>query len=143
MVLQNLVKKSSDFFHFGILMVLHGVATIVQGTVVQGDSCPRNFCPMTQLSKQTFVQGDFCPRSYFDKVKAAHIIFFTIQHTWMVSLIIKKRKINLSKLFTSKRFLGQKSPWTKVCLDNCVIGQKSLGQLSPWTTVPWTNVATP
>ena len=49
----------------------------------------------------------------------------------------------MSKLFTSKRFLGQKSPWTKVCLDNCVIGQKSLGQLSPWTMVPWTIVATP
>ena len=61
----------------------------------------------------------------------------------MVSLNIKKRKINLSKLFTVKHFLGQKSPWTKVCLDNYVIGQKSLGQLSPWTTVSWTIVATP
>ena len=48
----------------------------------------------------------------------------------------------MSKLFTGKRFLGQKSPWTIVCLDNCVIGQKSLGQLSPWTIVPWTIVAT-
>ena len=52
-----------------------GVATIVQGTLVQGDSCPRDFCPMTQLSKQTIVQGDFCPRSKFYQVKAAHIIF--------------------------------------------------------------------
>ena len=55
---------------------LKGVATIFQGTIVQGDSCPRDFCPMTQLSKPTFVQGDFCTRSKFDKVKAAHIIFF-------------------------------------------------------------------
>ena len=38
-------------------MVLKGVATFVQGTIVQGDSCPRDFCPMTQLSKQTFVKG--------------------------------------------------------------------------------------
>ena len=53
-----------------------GVATIVQGTIVQEDSCPRDFCPMTQLAKQTIVQGDFCPRSKFGEVKAAHIIFF-------------------------------------------------------------------
>ena len=39
---------------------LFGVATFVQGTIVQGDSCPR----------------DFCPWSRFDKVKAAPIIFF-------------------------------------------------------------------
>ena len=39
-----------------------GVATIVQGTKVQEDSCPRDFCPMKQLSKQTLVQGDCCPR---------------------------------------------------------------------------------
>ena len=49
----------------------------------------------------------------------------------------------MSKLFTGKSFLGQKSHWTIVSLDNCVIGQKSLGQLSPWTIVPWTIVATP
>ena len=53
------------------------------------------------------------------------------------------KKNNLNKLITGKNFLGQKSHWTKVSLDNCVIGQKSLGQLSPWTIVPWTIVATP
>ena len=41
-----------------------GVATIVHGTIVQGDSCPRDFCPMTQLSKQTIVRGDFFPRKH-------------------------------------------------------------------------------
>ena len=51
---------------------LDGVATIVQGTIVQGDSCPRDFSPMTQLSKQTIFQGDFCPRSKSDEEKAAH-----------------------------------------------------------------------
>ena len=55
-----------------------GAATIVQGTIVQGHGCPREFCPMTQLSKQTIFQGDFCPRSKFDEVEAAHIIFLTI-----------------------------------------------------------------
>ena len=60
---------------------LKGVATIVQGTLVQGDSCPRDFCPMTQLSKQTIVQGDFCPRSKFDEMIAAHIIFLSLYKT--------------------------------------------------------------
>ena len=39
-----------------------GVATLVQGTIVQGDSCPWDFCPMTQLSKESFVQCDFYPK---------------------------------------------------------------------------------
>ena len=52
-----------------------GVATIVQGAIVQGDSCPRDFCPMTQLSKQTIVHGDFGPRSKSYQVKAAHTFF--------------------------------------------------------------------
>ena len=86
---------------------------------------------MTQLSKQTIFQGDFCPRNKFDEVENAHTIFFHYM------------TYNLSKLFTGKRFHGQKSPRTIVCLDNCVIGQKSLGQLSPWTIAPWTIVATP
>ena len=58
-----------------------GVATIVQGTIVQGNSSPRDISPMTQLSKQTIVQGDFCPRSTFDVVKAAHIIFCSLYNT--------------------------------------------------------------
>ena len=52
----------------------------------------------------------------------------------MVSVNTKKEKINLSKPFTVKHFLGQKSPWTKVCLENCpldnsLLGLSSLGQL--------------
>ena len=43
----------------------------------------------------------------------------------------------------SKSFLGQKSSWTKVSLDNCPLDIWPLGKRSPWTTVPWTNVATP
>ena len=70
----------------------------------------------------------------------------TLTHTHGLSDIITSqliRLINLIKFFTGKNFLGQKSHWTIVSLDNCVIGQKSLGQLSPWTIVPWTIVATP
>ena len=43
-------KQMSDCTHH------HGVATIVQGTIVQGDGCPRDFCPMSQLSKENIVQ---------------------------------------------------------------------------------------
>ena len=39
-----------------------GVATIVQGAIIQGDRCPRRQLSKGQLSKETFVQGDFCPR---------------------------------------------------------------------------------
>ena len=49
----------------------------------------------------------------------------------------------MSKVINGKSFIGQKSPWTKVSLDNCPLDICPLGQRSPWTTVPWTNVATP
>ena len=55
--------------------------------------------------------------------------------------------------------LDKSPPWTKVSLDNCLLGLMSprtnvsldkcpldnrlLGQLSPWTHGPWTNVSTP
>ena len=45
-----------------------GTATIVQGAIVQGDNCPRDFCPRRQLSKETIVQGDFFPRKTFVQV---------------------------------------------------------------------------
>ena len=58
-------------------------------------------------------------------------------------MLISNRKQNLRKPFTGKSFLGPKSYWTKVFLDNSVIGQKYLGQLSAWKIVPWAIVATP
>ena len=33
---------------------LRGVATIVNGTIVQGGSCKWDLCPMKQLSNETF-----------------------------------------------------------------------------------------
>ena len=49
----------------------------------------------------------------------------------------------MSSLIFVNSHLGQKSPWTKVCLDNCHKDKSLLGQLAPWTIVPWTIVATP
>ena len=120
-----------------------GVATIVQGTIVQGDSCPRDFCPMTQLSKETIVQWDFCPRKLLP-VKSLFKLFFLIFY-WKLphSLIIEYKKSNVSSLIFVNSYLGQKSPWTKVCLDNCPLDKSLLGQLVPWTIAPWTIVATP
>ena len=55
--------------------------------------------------------------------------------------------------------LDKSPPWTKVSLDNCLLGLMSprtnvsldkcpldkclLGHMSPWTHGPWTNVSTP
>lgn len=52
------------------------------------------------------------------------------------------KRNNLSKLFAGKSFLGQRSPWTKVSLENCPLDILPLGQRSLWTTFPWTNVST-
>ena len=56
-----------------------------------------------------------------------------------------------TKVSLDNSLLGLMSPWTNVSVDNCpldhftstdyLLGQLFLGQLSPWTTVPWTNVA--
>ena len=51
---------------------IFGVATIVQGAIVQGDSCPRRQLSKGQLSKEflskeIFVQVDSCPRRLLSK----------------------------------------------------------------------------
>ena len=55
-----------------------GVATIVQGTVVQGISCPRTLLSKGQLSEQTLVQGDFCPRCELTNIRLFTLFFFDI-----------------------------------------------------------------
>ena len=55
-----------------------GVATIVQGT---------------------FVQGDFCPRSMFDVLKAAHIIFCSLYKTLVWYVSIEKMKNQFEQAF--------------------------------------------
>ena len=55
--------------------VLDGVAAIVQGTIVQGTSCPRRLLSKGQLSKQTLVQGDFCPRCELTNIRLLTLFF--------------------------------------------------------------------
>ena len=45
-------------------------------TIVQGDSFPMDFFPMTQLSKETIVQWDFCPRKLLPLKGLLKLIFF-------------------------------------------------------------------
>ena len=86
---------------------VHGVGTIVQGAIVQGDSCPRRL-----LSKETFVQGDFCPRRLLSKedyCPRRHLSKETI-----VQLLM-----SVHALYTGAR---------KPVESESLLGQKSLGQ---------------
>ena len=57
------------------LYKISGVATIAQGKI-----CQRDFCPMTQLSKETIDQWDFCPRKLLQVKSFLRIIFvFSIE----------------------------------------------------------------
>ena len=78
----SLVKKPYNF-----LMRPSGVSTIVQETIVQGDSCPRDFCPITQLSKQAFVQGDFCPRKRFLVKSLLKLIFLFFIDSYLTGVL--------------------------------------------------------
>ena len=105
-----------------------GVATIVQGTIVQGDICPRDFFPMTQLSKETIVQWDFCPRKLLpgkSLLKLFFILYWILQF-WLLK-IYKKNNMNIPKCF-------KLLPWRNVCLDQYLLGQKS-----SWSNVLWTK----
>ena len=97
---------------------------------VQGDSCPRDFCPMTQLSKQTFVQGDFCPRKCLTVKSLLKLIFLFLYWDLPYKCVILWWKNSMSSYHFFKV-----TPWTKVSLDNSL-----LGQLCHWTKVPWTTV---
>ena len=70
----------------------YGVATIVQGSIVQGDSCQRDFCPMTQLSKETIVQWYFCPRRLLPVKSLFKLIFLIFYWKYPHSLIIEYQK---------------------------------------------------
>ena len=105
--------------------------TIVQGTIVQGMIVQEDFCPRRLLSKEAF---------RYDKL--AQIIFSLSLMKIHMSNLIKNEKNNVNRLlFYRNLLLGQKSPWTKVSLDNrpldncpldkSLLGQTSLGQLSP------------
>ena len=51
----------------------NGVATFVQGTVVQGDHGPRG-----QMSKEILVRGDFCPRKLLPVISLLKLFFFIL-----------------------------------------------------------------
>ena len=55
------------------LILIDGVDTFAQGTVVQGPLCPRDISPRRLLSKETLVQGDISPRRLLSKVKVWNI----------------------------------------------------------------------
>ena len=73
-----------------------GIAIIVQETIFQGNSCPRDFCPMSQLSKQTIVQGDFCPTKHLP-VKSLLTLIFLFLYGHLGEASLKKRE-NLGKI---------------------------------------------
>ena len=68
-----------------------GIAIIVQETIFQGNSCPRVFCPMSQLSKQTIVQGDFCPMKHLP-VKSLLTLIFLFLYGHLGEASLKKRE---------------------------------------------------
>ena len=53
-----------------ILRAFLGVDTFIQGTVVQGDFCPRG-----QMSKEALVQGDFCLRKLLPLISLLKLFF--------------------------------------------------------------------
>ena len=55
-----------------------GVATFVQGTVVQVDHGPRGQMSKGQLSKEILVQGDFCPRKLLPVISLLTLFFYSL-----------------------------------------------------------------
>ena len=95
------------------MKTFHGVATFVQGTVVQGHLCTRDISLRRLLSKkhrskETSVQGSY----YFFILKSTDIVIYPIE---------KKEKFN----------------WESVSLVKSSCDKSLLRTKSPWTTVPW------
>ena len=101
--------------------------------------CPRESCPRRPWSKgtnvqETVVQRDFGPRRLLSKEafisdKRAQIISFYSLLDITILIDYKMAKNNMKSPLCFKL-----SPWTKVSLDQCFLGQKSF-----WTNVPWTK----
>ena len=107
-----------------------GDATIVQGTIVQGEL----------LSNDTVFQGDPCPMGLLSKeaftgemlliVKSLFKLIFFI---WYWKKIHEQSSIGQTYAL-DKSHLGLTSActvstWTKLCMDNFHLGQSSLGYL--------------
>ena len=92
------------------LYSLIGVATIVQGAIVQGDSCPRRQLSKGQLSKELlskeiFVQVDSCPRRLLSKAD------FCPRRQLHVFLSKEELSLNQKKLIQLKKFQGHNNLW--------------------------------
>ena len=86
------------------------VATIVQGAIVQGNSCPRRQLSKGQLSKDTFVQGDFCSSGQLFRetnVKGDSYIYFYPRKNFA---LIKKTYWTLAVLWP-QQCLTYRPPW--------------------------------
>ena len=79
-----------------------GGATIVQGAIVQGDNCPRDFCPSRQLSKETIVQGDYCPRTTF--VQGDYCPRRLFSKETVISIIVQGSRQFLDQNFFQPKF---------------------------------------
>ena len=79
-----------------------GTATIVQGAIVQGDNCPRDFCPSRQLSKETIVQGDYCPRTTF--VQGDYCPRRLFSKETVISIIVQGSRQFLDQNFFQPKF---------------------------------------
>ena len=59
-------------------IVVVGVATFVQGTVVQGDLGTKGQMSKEQLSKKILVRGDFCPRKLLPVISLLKLFFHSL-----------------------------------------------------------------
>ena len=105
-----------------------GVETIVQGTFVQGDFCPRrllskeDYCP-----RKTIVQGDNCPRRLLSKETIVQVLMSA--HA-LYTGACKKKLCNFKPLYILSLSTGLMCHctvrvWTNVSFDNSL----------PWTIV--------
>ena len=74
------------------------------------NNCPREFCPMTQLSKQTIVPGDFCTK----KLLPIKIFLYLLRLTVKVYYVMRKKDSMNSLHLVSTFSLEISHP-----LDNC------------------------
>ena len=130
-------------FTINIMMMINGVYTFVQGTIVQGVLGPRGQMSKEQLCKKILFRGDFCPKMLLPVISLLKLSLLFSIGFYDIDWLWKDKEIKWSALNVSTFHLGQKSPWTNVSMDKSLPGLMSLGQSGSWTTVPWTNVSTP
>ena len=105
-----------------------GVETIVQGTFVQGDFCPRrllskeDYCP-----RKTIVQGDNCPRRLLSKETIVQVLMSA--HA-LYTGACKKKLSNFKPHYILSLSTGLRAPVYSACV-----------LISTWTIVFLTKVS--